>query len=115
MGQLTTHVLDIASGIPARGLRIELSRLPAPARIASVLTGDDGRCAKPLLEGDAFQRGEYELAFHVGAYFRGRGEKLPDPAFLEIVVIHFGIADAGLHYHVPLLVTPWSYSTYRGS
>jgi 5-hydroxyisourate hydrolase len=115
MGQLTTHVLDIASGIPARGLRIELQRHGSTTRLASVVTGDDGRCGKPLLEGEAFQRGEYELLFHAGAYFRGRAEKLADPPFLDIVVIRFGIADVAAHYHVPLLVSPWSYSTYRGS
>jgi 5-hydroxyisourate hydrolase len=115
MGQLTTHVLDIASGVPARGLRIELQRHAASTRLATLVTGNDGRCEKPLLEGEAFQRGEYELLFHVGAYFRGRAEKLADPPFLDIVVIRFGIADVAAHYHVPLLVSPWSYSTYRGS
>ena len=115
MGQLTTHVLDIASGIPARGMRIELQRGSPPNRIASLVTGSDGRCDKALLEGDALQRGEYELLFHAGAYFRGRAEKLADPPFLDIIVIRFGIADAAAHYHVPLLVSPWSYSTYRGS
>jgi 5-hydroxyisourate hydrolase len=115
MGRLTTHVLDIAAGIPAQGMRIEVQRLAPPAALGSAVTGSDGRCAKALLEGDAFARGQYELAFHVAAYFRARGASLPDPPFLDVVVIRFGIADPAAHYHVPLLVSPWSYSTYRGS
>jgi 5-hydroxyisourate hydrolase len=113
MGRLTTHVLDVASGVPAQGMRVELHR--GAVSLASTVTGSDGRCAKALLEGDAFQRGEYALTFHVAAYFRARGAVLTDPPFLDVVVIRFGIADAVAHYHVPLLVSPWSYSTYRGS
>jgi 5-hydroxyisourate hydrolase len=118
MGKLTTHVLDTASGLPARGLRIELHRLDAgsgPTSITAIETNSDGRAPAPLLEGDALRAGRYRLSFHVAAYFRRVGTQLADPPFLDIVTIDFGIADAAQHYHVPLLVSPWSYSTYRGS
>lgn len=116
-GRLTTHVLDTASGRPAAGVRIELFRLePAgPNRLLEAVTNDDGRCDAPLLAGEAFAAGRYELLFHVGGYFRDRGIALTDPAFLDEVPIRFGIADAGAHYHVPLLISPYGYSTYRGS
>jgi 5-hydroxyisourate hydrolase len=113
MGRLTTHVLDMESGIPARGMRIELHA--GASSLGGAVTGDDGRCATPMLEGEAFRRGEYALSFHVGAYFRARGAELPDPPFLDIVVIRFGIAVPSTHYHVPLLVSRWGYTTYRGS
>jgi 5-hydroxyisourate hydrolase len=124
MGKLTTHVLNVAAGIPAAGMRIELraaaatssgdpSRVPPP--IATAQTNADGRCPAPLLEGAAFRIGRYTLTFHVAAYFRAFGHELPEPPFLDEVVIAFGIADPNRHYHVPLLVSPWSYSTYRGS
>jgi len=118
MGKLTTHVLDTAAGIPARGIKIELHRLDAgaaPALLATLQTNDDGRAPAPLLEGETLRVGSYTLTFHAGAYFRARGVNLPEPPFLDEVVIRFGIADASAHYHVPLLVSPWSYSTYRGS
>ena len=115
MGRLTTHVLDIESGIPAHGMRVELHGGSPAVRVASALTQSDGRCAQPMLEGDSLVRGEYALSFHVAAYFRSRGAALADPPFLDIVVIRFGIADAAAHYHVPLLVSQWSYTTYRGS
>jgi 5-hydroxyisourate hydrolase len=118
MGKLTTHVLDTASGHPARGLRIELLRLDAgggTTPIASVETNQDGRAPAPLLEGDALRAGRYRLQFHAAAYFRNAGTQLPEPPFLDVVTIDFGIADVAAHYHVPLLVSPWSYSTYRGS
>ena len=115
MARLTTHVLDVAAGRPAQGMRIELHRGPPSMRLANATTDADGRCARPLLEGEALQPGEYELSFHAGDYFRARGVQLPDPPFLDIIVIRFGIADAASNYHVPLLVSPWSYSTYRGS
>lgn len=118
MGKLTTHVLDTASGLPARGLRIDLHRVVAGAQralLASVATTDDGRAPSPLLENEALQPGRYALRFHVAEYFRRSGTKLPEPPFLDVVTIDFGIADASQHYHVPLLVSPWSYSTYRGS
>jgi 5-hydroxyisourate hydrolase len=115
MGRLTTHVLDTAAGKPAAGLRVELYRHDgAPVAIASAITNADGRLDAPLLEGAAFRPGRYELIFHVGDYFRARGTALPDPAFLDIVPLRFGIAEDA-HYHVPLLVSPYGYSTYRGS
>jgi 5-hydroxyisourate hydrolase len=116
MGKLTTHVLDTANGRPAAGVRLVLSRLDGEARIAFVeaLTNPDGRTDATLLEGDAFCPGIYELAFHTGAYFAGTGPH--DPlAFLDVIPLRFGVQDASSHYHVPLLVTPWSFSTYRGS
>jgi 5-hydroxyisourate hydrolase len=117
MGFLTTHVLDTMNGCPAAGLRIALYRLvdDAPQLLRELTLDVDGRAGGPLLEGDAFTSGCYRLAFDVGAYFRGRGAALPEPAFLEVVPLDFGIADATAHYHVPLLASPWSYSTYRGS
>jgi 5-hydroxyisourate hydrolase len=116
MGKLTTHVLNVAAGTPAAGMRVELRCLtgpPAPPRTWH--TDADGRCAAPLLAGAAFESGRYSLTFHVGAYFRSLGAALPEPPFFDEVVITFGIADASQNYHVPLLVSPWSYSTYRGS
>ena len=116
-GRLTTHVLDTTSGKPGAGLRIDLYRLDGDDRTAlkTVLTNDDGRCDGPLLTGDEFAPGEYELLFHVGAYFTGAGVDLPAPAFLGTVPVRFGVSAAGQHYHVPLLISPFSYSTYRGS
>jgi len=116
-GKLTTHVLDTANGRPAAGLRIDLYRLDGEVRrrLASVRTNADGRCDAPLLEGEALSVGRYRLAFGIAAYFRACGIALPDPPFLDHVTIDFGIADALAHYHVPLLVSPWSYATYRGS
>ena len=117
MGQLTTHVLDTHAGLPAAGLAIDLFAVDGDTRtlIKSVTTNADGRIDGPLLQGDAFATGVYELAFHAGDYFRARGVQLPQPPFLDRITIRFGIADASAHYHVPLLVTPFSYSTYRGS
>ena len=115
MGKLTTHVLDTAHGKPARGMRVELLALESGERLASLHTNDDGRAQAPLLEGATLRAGRYTLSFHVADYFRLRGVVLPDPPFLDVVRIDFGIADADQHYHVPLLVSPWSYSTYRGS
>jgi 5-hydroxyisourate hydrolase len=109
-GALTTHVLDVARGRPARGVGIELWR--DDVRIGEAVTGEDGRTGAPLLA--ALEVGTYELRFAVGAYFAG-GDLASDPPFLDVVPVRFGIADAGAHHHVPLLVTPWSYSTYRGS
>ena len=116
-GRLTTHVLDTAGGRPAAGVRIELFRLEATGReiLGDVLTNDDGRCDAPLLAGTAFAPGRYELVFHVGAYLRASGVALPDPAFLDEVPIRFGVDRPGEHYHVPLLISPYGYSTYRGS
>jgi 5-hydroxyisourate hydrolase len=117
MGRLTTHVLDTASGIPAAGMKVELSILEGGGwkLLKSVATTADGRCPAPLLEGDTMIKGEYRLVFHVADYFRARGATLPEPPFLNRVPLRFGIAGPDQHYHVPLLVSPWSYSTYRGS
>jgi len=116
MGRLTTHVLDTSAGEPARGLRIELLRHgEAATRLRDVRTNDDGRVDEPLLSGSELEPGRYELRFHVGDYFRARGVALPGIAFLDIVPVLFGIADARAHYHVPLLISPYGYATYRGS
>ncbi|MDQ7080383.1 MAG: hydroxyisourate hydrolase [Paracoccaceae bacterium] len=115
MGKLTTHVLDTALGKPAAGLRIEVFRLSGGRnRLADVTTNADGRVDAPLLEGDAFAPGEYELLFHAGAYLDQTGQDLPSPKFLDLIPLRFGIAEDG-HYHVPLLLSPFGYSTYRGS
>lgn len=116
-GRLTTHVLDTAGGRPASGVRIELFRLTGDGRerLGDIVTNADGRGDAPLLAGDAFAPGRYELVFHVGAYLRASGADLPDPAFLDEVPIRFGVAKPGEHYHVPLLISPYGYSTYRGS
>ena len=116
MGKLTTHVLDTYHGVPAADVAIELTRLEgAREPLVRTRTDANGRSPQPLLDGAALKAGRYELSFDLGAYFRGKGVELPDPPFLSKVVIHIGIADAGQHYHVPLLASPWSYSTYRGS
>ena len=115
MGKLTTHVLDTAQGKPGAGIQVELySAAPERRLVASARTNDDGRCDAPLLQGDRFHTGRWELVFHVGEYFAGAGLTLPEPPFLDQVTVAFGIA-ADVHYHVPLLVSPWSYTTYRGS
>jgi hydroxyisourate hydrolase len=116
MGQLTTHVLDTSAGLPAAGVRIELLELTsvAPKLIASATTGNDGRSPGPLIAGAGFRAGRYALTFYMAEYFRGRGIALPAPAFFEEAVIRIGIAHPDQHYHVPLLITPWSYSVYRG-
>ena len=118
MGRLTTHVLDTAHGRPAHDLRIELFGLGEGGhreRLADVTTNADGRCDAPLLEGEGFRAGRYQLVFHAGAYFDALGIDLPEPKFLDDVVIRFGISDGDQHYHVPLLLSPYAYSTYRGS
>jgi 5-hydroxyisourate hydrolase len=117
MGKLTTHVLDTANGRPGAGIKVELFALAGATRRAlkTTITNDDGRCDQPLLEGDALVAGEYELVFGAGDYFASIGTKVPEPRFVDRVVLRFGVADASAHYHVPLLVSPWSYSTYRGS
>ncbi len=116
MGRLTTHVLDTANGRPGAAMRIDLFAVEPNRRLLeSVETNADGRCDAPLLEGPDFRVGIYELVFAAGAYFRALGTGLPDPPVVGEVVVRFGIADANEHYHVPLLVSPWSYSTYRGS
>lgn len=116
MGRLTTHVLDTATGRPGAGIAIRVFRLDGERReVAHTVTNHDGRCDAPLLEGAALQAGRYEIVFAAGDYFRARGEALPEPPFVDEVVLRFGIASPEQHYHVPLLVSPWSYSTYRGS
>ena len=117
MGKLTTHVLDTANGRPGAGIKVELFVLAGDTRRAlkTTVTNDDGRCDEPLLEGDALVAGEYELVFGAGDYFASIGTRVPEPRFVDRVVLRFGVADAAAHYHVPLLVSPWSYSTYRGS
>lgn len=116
MGRLTTHVLDTARGLPGAGIKVELYRLGSMrALAASAVTNQDGRCAQPLLEGDAFAAGQYELVFFAGDYFARQGLKGPEPKFLDEVIIRFGVAAPGEHYHVPLLLSPYAYSTYRGS
>ncbi|HEX2255366.1 MAG TPA: hydroxyisourate hydrolase, partial [Afifellaceae bacterium] len=114
--RLTTHVLDVAQGSPAAGLAISLYRGGASGdAVARTVTNADGRCDRPLLEGEALTIGNYELVFEAGAYFDGLGLTLPEPKFLDLVSIRFGIADSDAHYHVPLLLSPYGYSTYRGS
>lgn len=117
MGRLTTHVLDTTQGQPARGMAVELYRLEGGQAVLlkSAHTNQDGRLDAPLLEGQSMRPGCYRLVFSVAAYFKGREAPLPEPNFLDRVPIDFGIADPAAHYHVPLLVSPWSYSTYRGS
>jgi 5-hydroxyisourate hydrolase len=117
MGKLTTHALDTAHGCPAAGMRVTLFRIdPAgPALLKSIVLNVDGRADEPLLEGAELRAGRYRLDFAVGAYFAALGAAQADPPFLDRVPLDFGIASPDEHYHVPLLVSPWSYSTYRGS
>jgi|TARA_R100000455_G_scaffold22918_1_gene11990 5-hydroxyisourate hydrolase len=117
MGKLTTHILDTSTGKPGGNIRIDLFRLTDSDKklITHNTTNPDGRTDAPLLEGAAFNTGTFELVFHVGPYFDRTGLSLPDPKFLDEVVIRFGIADKDQHYHVPLLISPYGYSTYRGS
>jgi 5-hydroxyisourate hydrolase len=116
-GRLTTHVLDTARGIPGAGIVVTLFAIDGDARrrIARTITNANGRTDAPLLEGADFVVGRYELVFETAAYFRAAGVALSDPPFLDDVVLRFAIADGASHYHVPLLVSPWSYATYRGS
>jgi len=125
LASLTTHVLDTSSGRPAAGMVIRRLRLDATSPvdeaaesarpIVEVVTNADGRCDQPLLDGAAFVPGRYRLIFAAGRYFAAQGVALSSPPFLDDISIDFGIADAGSHYHVPLVVSPWSYATYRGS
>lgn len=118
MARLTTHVLDTANGVPARGVAIDLRRVEADGArtslLASSVTDQDGRTG-PLLHGDRIEPGTYELTFHVAEYFANKGNAAANPPFLGDVIVRFGIAEAAGHYHVPLLVSPYGYSTYRGS
>jgi len=117
MGKLSTHVLDTAHGRPGAGVQVELFALDGERRtlLKTERTNADGRCGAPLLEGDLLRPGQYELVFYAGDYFAAQGVDLPSPRFLDRITIGFGIADGGQNYHVPLVMTPWSYSTYRGS
>jgi 5-hydroxyisourate hydrolase len=115
MGRLTTHVLDTASGRPAAGLVVELWRPDEADCLKTATSNADGRLDGPILEGEAFTAGIYELRFRAGDYLRSLGMDLPEPTFLDVIPIRFGIADASQHYHVPLLLSPYGYSTYRGS
>lgn len=114
MSGLTTHVLDTMHGKPAEGVAVRLLTADGE-ELASVMTNADGRCDSPLLKGKALRRGYYRLEFQIGDYFRDQGVDLPTNAFLETVVIDFGVDEPGAKYHVPLLVSPYAYSTYRGS
>ncbi len=117
MARLSTHVLDTARGKPAQNMIVDLHGFAKGERrhIKTVATNVDGRTDEPLLSGDHLEAGIYELTFHAGGYFRGIGIELSDPPFLDEVVIRFGLADSAANYHVPLLLSPYGYSTYRGS
>ncbi len=116
-GYLTTHVLDTARGLPAQGVRIVLYRLDGESRveIARSVTNADGRTDGPILPGESFATGTYELVFHAGDYLRATGQAGDDPLFLDQIPLRFGMSDAAAHYHVPLLLSAHGYSTYRGS
>lgn len=113
MGKLTTHVLDTAHGCPGQGITIRLYR--KDKLLLKTKTNADGRCDAPLLAGKDFKPGQYRLEFDVAAYYKGKKTKLPKVPFLDVITLNFGIADGNAHYHVPLLVSPYGYSTYRGS
>ena len=117
MGKLTTHILDTANGKPAKDVKIELFARSTDGRklIYSTVTNEDGRCGQPLLEGKSLVTGIYELEFYIGDYYRGMKVELTDPAFLDVVVIRFGISSEDENYHVPLIISPFGYSSYRGS
>ncbi|MET1077293.1 MAG: hydroxyisourate hydrolase [Pseudomonas sp.] len=117
MGRLTTHVLDAAHGCPGSAVQVELYRVEGEhlTLLSRVATNQDGRCDEPLLQGETYRSGVYQLQFAAGDYYRARGLSLPEPAFLDLVVLRFGIDATQEHYHVPLLISPYSYSTYRGS
>jgi len=116
-GFLTTHVLDTARGLPAQGLKIELFRIEGQDRIhlRSLVTNDDGRTDSHILPAGEFTSGIYELVFHAGDYLHASGQAGAAPLFLDMVPIRFGISEPDSHYHVPLLLSPFGYSTYRGS
>lgn len=116
-GRLTTHVLDTARGVPGAGIALTLYAVDGASRrvLTQARTNANGRTDVPLLDGAAVAAGTYELVFETAAYFRAAGVALADPPFLDAITLRFAIADAAAHYHVPLLVSPWSFSTYRGS
>ena len=115
MTKLTTHCLDTFSGKPAKGVKVEVYLISdKKEKLNSIILNDNGRSDKPLLEGSNFKEGKYEMVFFIGDYFKNLTD-LPKTPFLNEVIIRFGISEPGEHYHIPLLVSPWSYSTYRGS
>ncbi len=114
-GVLSTHVLNTAEGCPAEGVKVELWRLGPPEHLATGVTDKDGRVPEPLLPAARFRPGRYELRFHLGAYFAARGLEGGDPRYLDVVPVRIGLAGTEAHYHVPLLCSPWGYTTYRGS
>ena len=116
MGKLTSHVLDLVHGCPAKGMRVDLYHCSTQRElVSSMTTNADGRLVSPVAHGDAFQSGVYEIVFGAGDYFKSMGIDLSDPPFLDEVVIRFGVASPNQHYHVPLLLSTFGYSTYRGS
>ena len=116
MGKLTTHILDTAHGCPGKGIALRLYKCgKKDTLLLKTKTNADGRCDAPLLAGKDMKAGNYRLEFDVAAYFKTKGVKLAKTPFLDTIVVCFGIADAGAHYHVPLLVSPYGYSTYQGS
>lgn len=117
MGKLSTHVLDITQGKPGAGVKVKLFRVDGSTKVLlkTDTTNQDGRCETPLLAAGEVVAGKYELVFAAGDYFAGQGVALPEPRFVDEVVIAFGIADPEANYHVPIVVSPWAYSTYRGS
>lgn len=117
MAKLSTHVLDTANGVPAKGIKIDFYRIEKSKQVfvKTLMTNDDGRTDELLLDDTNMKVGQYVIVFHVAHYFANAGQAQTEPAFLDQIPIHFGIFDATANYHVPLLVSPWSYSTYRGS
>lgn len=117
MGRLTTHILDTRTGRPAAGVKIELWRISdgAPVLVAAAASNADGRVEPPLAEGEVFRAGRYELRFFAGDYLTGSGVTQPEPPFLDVIPIRFGVSDESAHWHVPLLLSPYGYTTYRGS
>lgn len=117
MGYLTTHILDTANGCPAAGVEITVKRIQngTATVLKQAVTNADGRCEQPLVTDEAFVAGQYELVFAMGPYFANKGSAQDEPPFVDEVVLRFGVAHGEQHYHVPLLVSPYSYSTYRGS
>ncbi|RIH72686.1 hydroxyisourate hydrolase [Vibrio splendidus] len=117
MGRLTTHVLDTTHGLPGAEIKVELYKVSEDSteKMATVITNSDGRTDAPILAGNDFRPGKYQLVFYVADYYRSKGVELDGVPFLDDVVIRFGLDDPDAHYHVPLLVSPYSFSTYRGS
>jgi 5-hydroxyisourate hydrolase len=117
MARISTHVIDVSRGVPAQGIAVELHLIQGAERrlVAAVTTNADGRTDAPLVSGETIDAGIYELTFHAADYFHRTGVALTDPPFLGVVIVRLGLADAHRNYHVPLLLSPYGYSTYRGS